>query len=124
MFLLATAGLLRRSDPTEGRPNELAFQMMALLPFFPVLMWLFTINGLKEGSALKSPTASIDDTAMFPGSTGSQSSQIQNGVKPCPDFANMLNVVCHPRSACQPALRRNGQSCGSVRWVDRKAHRR
>src|SRR6202046_2501464 len=96
IFLLATAGLPSRSDPTEGRPNELAFQIMALLPFFPVLMWLLRIKGLKEGSALKSPTASIDDTAMFPGSTGSQSSQTQNGVKPVPDFANMLKVVCQP----------------------------
>src|ERR1017187_1664742 len=82
IFLLATAGLLNRSAPTEGSPNALAFQMIALLPFFPVLMLLFNTTGRNEGSALKSPTASIDETAMFPGSTGSQSSQTQNGVKP------------------------------------------
>src|ERR1700721_2166899 len=96
MFLLATAGLFNRSAPTEGSPNALAFQMMALLPFLPVLMRLFSTRGRNEGSVLKSPTASIDETAMFPGSTRSQSSQIQNGVKPCPDLANILKVVCQP----------------------------
>src|SRR3984885_907186 len=96
MFLLATAVLLNRSAPTEGSPNEPAFQMKELLPFLPVLMLLFDTSGRKEGSVLKSPTASIDETAMFPGSTGSQSSQAQNGVKPCPDLANMLKVVCQP----------------------------
>src|ERR1700721_913877 len=104
MFLLATAGLLNRSAPTEGSPNEPAFQIMALLPFLPVLMLLFNTNGRNEGSALKSPTASIDETAMFPGSTGSQSSQTQKGVKPCPDLANILNVVCQPPSKVSASL--------------------
>src|ERR1017187_3429801 len=104
IFLLATAGLLNRSAPTEGSPNALAFQMMALLPFFPVLMLLLNTTGRNEGSALKSPTASIDETAMFPGSTGSQSSQTQNGVKPCPDLANMLKVVCQPPNRVSASL--------------------
>ena len=42
----------------------------------------------------------FSSTPILPGSTGAslfvQSSQVQNGVKPVPDLANMLNVVCQP----------------------------
>src|ERR1700736_512659 len=99
IFLLATTGLLKKSDPSVGSPNAFTFQMTALLPCCAVLMFLLTTSGRNDGSALKSPTASIEPTAMFPGSTGSQSSQTQNGVKPCPDLANILKVVCQPPSS-------------------------
>ena len=50
--------------------------------------------------SLKSPKASIDWEAMFPGPTKRrlllQLSQVQYGVKAVPLFANIWNVVCHP----------------------------
>jgi len=53
-------------------------------------------DGRYEGSALKSPTASTEEMPILPGSIGLQSSQIQKGVNPVPDFANMFNEVLPP----------------------------
>src|SRR5258708_2896719 len=87
---LAFAGFEKTSAPTDGNPKAAAFQILS--PVF-LLKLLLIIVGRYDGSALKSPTASIEETPMLPGSTGLQSSQIQKGVKPVPDLANMLNVV-------------------------------
>src|SRR6267154_6447944 len=93
MFRLATPACVKMSDPMEGNPNAAGFEIWS--PFF-CLKLLLTTTGRKDGSALKSPTASSEEMPILPGSTGLQSSQIQNGVKPVPDFANGLNVVCQP----------------------------
>src|SRR5215467_1574879 len=107
---LATWALLKTSEPTVGGANASGFQIWS--PFF--CLKLPITSGRYEGSALKSPTASSDVTPMFPGRTGAsddvQSSQVQNGVKPVPVLANMLNVVCQPpttRSATRDMLAPN-----------------
>src|SRR5712672_1142587 len=93
MFRLATPACVKTSGPTEGTPKAAGFQIWSR---FFWLMLLLTTTGRKDGSALKSPTASSDVMPIFPGSNEPQSSQVQKGVKPVPDFANILNVVCQP----------------------------
>src|SRR6266704_4238090 len=97
MLRLATLALLNTSAPTEGRPKASGLKTRS--PLFLLKSLLITV-GRYDGSALKSPTASTEEIPILPGSIGLQLSQIQNGVNPVPDFANMLNVVCHP-----PAMR-------------------
>src|SRR5205809_2964152 len=96
---LAFAGLLNTSAPTEGGPKAAALKIWS--PFFLLKSLLRTV-GRYEGSALKSPTASTEEMPILPGSIGLQSSQIQKGVNPVPDFANMLNEVCHPPTSKSP----------------------
>src|SRR6266850_7844932 len=93
MFRLATPACVKTSGPTEGTPKAAGFQIWS--PFF-WLMLLLTTTGRKDGSALKSPTASSEVIPILPGSMEPQSSQVQKGVKHVPDFANILKVVCHP----------------------------
>src|SRR6266481_6910882 len=93
IFRLATLAWVKTSAPTEGNPNAAGFQIWS--PVFWLKLLLST-TGRKDGSAPKSPTASSEEMPMLPGSTGLQSSQIQKGVKPVPDLANILNVVCQP----------------------------
>src|SRR3981189_3374995 len=97
MLRFATLGLLKRSAPTVGGAKECGLQIWS-----PVL-WLKLLSktsGRYEGSALKSPTASSEVTPILPGNTGAslfvQLSQVQKGVKPVPDLANIFNVVCQP----------------------------
>src|SRR6266850_1311611 len=83
MFRLATPACVKTSGPTEGTPKAAGFQIWS--PFF-WLMLLLTTTGRKDGSALKSPTASSEVIPILPGSMEPQSSQVQKGVKPVPDF--------------------------------------
>src|ERR1044072_7885591 len=45
---------------------------------------------------LKSPIASTNSLPILPGHTGSQLLQVQYGVKPVPDLANIFQVNCQP----------------------------
>src|SRR5215469_12223949 len=97
----ATAGLLKKSDVTDGTVNACAFQIVAPLPLWPVEKLWLAMFGRKVGK-LKSPTASMELDPTFPGKTGSQSSHSQKGVYPVPVLANIWNVVCQSREPMPP----------------------
>src|ERR1044071_8576172 len=86
---LAIAGLSKTSAPVGGSPNAVGLKTWS--PLRPANGSPVT-SGRNDGP-LKSPTASTKPLPMFPGKTGSQLSQIQNGVKPVPLLANRFQVT-------------------------------
>src|SRR5437762_6670026 len=93
-FRLATAGLSNTSPPSGGGPNAFGSNSWS------ATWWLGSPVTTGLYAPPKSPTASIELVAIFPGPTNrkplKQLSHTQNGVNPVPDFANIWKLVCQP----------------------------